>query len=249
MVKNKYILILLIAIISLTGSENVKATRETALSNTELELMIGSEFELSLIGSNGKPINNKNIKWSSTKKKVAKVNNEGLIEAKGVGNTIITAEYNGKKYKSFINVNTESIEKINGKKTNLIGVYVLFNNYSYDYADVTIIKNENIIVDKFKYNYIVSLNESDILQLNGCYAVKIEDAYVDTLDSGTYEVGRHIKSGTYSIKTTDNKETGMALIYQDLKDEEPLVVIVNRTSKIQLKNNNIIRLIDCKLIN
>lgn len=68
------------------------------LNKTKLKLTVGNKYKLKLSKKKGK------IKWTSSKKKIATVNAKGVVKAKKVGKTTITALMKGKKYKCKVTV-------------------------------------------------------------------------------------------------------------------------------------------------
>ena len=85
-------LILVMIVMALPVDEFISAA-EPALNKTSVEITIGETVKLKLKGAAG------TVKWSSSKEKVAKVSSSGKVTAVGVGKTVITAKFGGKKYK------------------------------------------------------------------------------------------------------------------------------------------------------
>lgn len=75
-----------------------KPEPKVEISNKKATLVIGQRKKLKLKNAKGK------IKWSSNKKKIAKVNSKGVVTAKASGKAVITAKNKGKKYKCAIRV-------------------------------------------------------------------------------------------------------------------------------------------------
>ena len=82
-----------------------KRTVLSGLSVTKKKLLSGQTVSLKLKGASGK------IKWSSSKKSVATVNKNGKVTAKKKGKTVITAQYEGKKYKATITVESPKLNQ------------------------------------------------------------------------------------------------------------------------------------------
>lgn len=85
----------------------VKSKRTTiaGLSITKKKLLAGQTLSLKLKGASGK------IVWSSNKKSVATVNKKGKVTAKKKGKAVITARYEGKKYKCTVTVEKPKLNK------------------------------------------------------------------------------------------------------------------------------------------
>ena len=81
---------------SAAGKKTVK------LSKDKVTLTVGGSCKLKLQNAKG------TIKWSSSKKAVAKVNSVGKVTAKKAGNAVITAKYKKKKYTCKVTVNKKS---------------------------------------------------------------------------------------------------------------------------------------------
>ncbi|MCQ4775110.1 Ig-like domain-containing protein [Lacrimispora saccharolytica] len=98
-----------------TTIEPFSVTAEAAavkLSKSKAGLTIGQELDLELKGYSGA------VKWSSSNKKVATVNKNGLVKAKKKGSTVITAKAGKKKYKCKITVKALKVKslKLNEQK-------------------------------------------------------------------------------------------------------------------------------------
>ena len=98
-----------------TITEPFAVTAEAAaakLSKSKAGLTIGQELNLELKGYSG------TVKWSSSNKKVATVNKNGLVKAKKKGSTVITAKAGKKKYKCKITVKALKVKslKLNEQK-------------------------------------------------------------------------------------------------------------------------------------
>ncbi len=85
-------------IVSSLSTATVDAKAKIKLSQTKLSLDQGRSATLKVKGAKGK------IKWSSNKKKVAKVNKKGKVTAVSVGTAKITAKVGGKKLKCTVKV-------------------------------------------------------------------------------------------------------------------------------------------------
>lgn len=71
---------------------------ELRMSENFLDMVKGDTYQLSLSGVT------EGVKWSSGKKSVATVSKTGIVTAKKEGQTVITAEFNGKKYECQVSV-------------------------------------------------------------------------------------------------------------------------------------------------
>ena len=78
------------------------------ISQTSMEMRKGTSKELSLVTSNGAVVNNSRIKWESSNSSIATVQN-GMVTAVGVGETTITATYNGTKVNCTVTVTDEQV--------------------------------------------------------------------------------------------------------------------------------------------
>ena len=74
------------------------------LQNTELFLRVGQKHRLVLEGAK----DTANILWSSEKKDIADVTDNGQVEAKQPGVSTIIATINGEQYKCTVNVGTDA---------------------------------------------------------------------------------------------------------------------------------------------
>lgn len=74
----------------------------------------------------------KNIKWSSSNKKIATVNKKGIVKGKKIGNVVITAKINGKPIGCAVSVTTNALQKV-CKRATYIG-----NNWTYSQARRTL---------------------------------------------------------------------------------------------------------------
>ncbi len=78
---------------------------------------VGKQFYLN--GSVTPAYTTNPVKWTSSNKKVAKVDQDGLITAKNMGKTVITATVDGKKAKCTIYVTKQKLESWTGKTKDL----------------------------------------------------------------------------------------------------------------------------------
>lgn len=90
-----------------TQFTTVEAATKIKLNKTNVYVSKGDTVQLSLKGTS------KKVKWYSTNKKIATVNNKGKVRGIKKGKTTVTAEVNGKKYRCTINVEVPSISKKN----------------------------------------------------------------------------------------------------------------------------------------
>lgn len=87
----KNLLILLLAIMVIALPINVCAAT-VRLNTASVKLIKGQTYQLKMVGTN------KKIKWSSSKKSVAKVTSKGKVKALKKGTVTITAKVSDKKY-------------------------------------------------------------------------------------------------------------------------------------------------------
>ena len=100
-----------------TITEPFAVTAEAAgakLSKSKANLTIGQELDLELKGYSG------TVKWSSSNKKVAAVNKNGLVKAKKKGSTVITAKAGKKKYKCKITVKALKVKSLKLNEETLV---------------------------------------------------------------------------------------------------------------------------------
>ena len=87
------------------------------LSANSLLLVKGKTKKLNIKGCP-----NKNIKWSSSNKKIATVNKKGVVKAKKIGNVVITAKINGKPVGCAVSVTTKQLQNV-CKRATYIGTH------------------------------------------------------------------------------------------------------------------------------
>lgn len=100
-----------------TIAEPFSVTAEAAavkLSKSKASLTIGQELDLELKGYSGA------VKWSSSNKKVATVNKNGLVKAKKKGSTVITAKAGKKKYKCKVTVKALKVKSLKLNEAKLV---------------------------------------------------------------------------------------------------------------------------------
>lgn len=114
----KFVTTLVMALVftmTIQGLEG-NAKSQVRLSKKSLSLKIGQKFKLKMKGTK------KKVKWNSSNKKVAMVSKKGIVKAKKVGKTKITAKINKKKYVCKVTVkavvNKKVDEIVNNKETN-----------------------------------------------------------------------------------------------------------------------------------
>lgn len=75
-----------------------KQSSKMALNKKSISISVGKTATLKLSGASGR------ISWSSKNKRIATVSSKGIVKGKGVGTTIIIAEYKGKSYQCKVKV-------------------------------------------------------------------------------------------------------------------------------------------------
>ena len=85
-------------VLSVTLECQVTVTSNVKLSASKLTLKAGKSKRLKVYGATT------SVKWSSSKKKVAKVSNTGLVSVKKKGTAVISAKVNGKTLKCKVTV-------------------------------------------------------------------------------------------------------------------------------------------------
>ena len=87
------VILIFVLSISMVPTINVSAAKKVKLNKNKATIYVGKTISLKLKN------NKKKIKWSSSNKKVATVNNKGKVKGKKAGRTTITAKVGKKKYK------------------------------------------------------------------------------------------------------------------------------------------------------
>lgn len=144
------------------------------------------------------------------------------------------------------------------------GEYCLFNKSETKSANYSIKSGTyRLISDTFSYNAIVDLDADDVLYMENCYAVPLEEAKINPINECMVKVGEHIKAGKYSIKfLRDNSQTGTCVIYDSLdfhededdpdgttiKDHQKVTKISNGgDTEITLEDDTYVKLDGCYL--
>lgn len=119
------------------------------------------------------------------------------------------------------------------------GMYCLYNKSETKSASYSVKSGSyRLISDTFKYNAIVYLEDDDVLYLDSCYAVPLEDARINPVNECMVEVGEHIPSGKYRVMfLRDNSQSAVCTIYDTLdfhdeEDEDETAEDVSETKKI-----------------
>lgn len=166
-----------------------------------------------------KPSNavNKKISWSSSNKKVAKVDQNGKVTAVGVGTATIKAKTTNGKYKT---AKVKVVIKAK-KKTLTTGNWVVGKNLNPGFYNMTTTKGSgNLIVTRGKYDLIVNeilsakeseygevslvtaeLKKGDKIQIKGLKSATFtptKRVYHTTLHAGHWVAGKDIRPGRYT---------------------------------------------------
>lgn len=99
---------MLISSVFVNTSVTASAKSSIKLSSKSIVLTVGKSKTIKLKGISKKQ--SKKIKWKSNKKRIAVVNKNGKIVAKGKGKTKIIAEYNKKKYYCTVTVKKKVVK-------------------------------------------------------------------------------------------------------------------------------------------
>lgn len=128
------------------------------INKKKATLKVGQTLQLKVTGTKGK------VKWTSSKKSVAKVSSKGRVKAKKKGSATITAKIGKKKYTCKVTVknasngnggfNSNTNTNTSGKKN-----VVTYHAESTPYGAVAILENH--------YDYIVDLTVEFVYYLNG----------------------------------------------------------------------------------
>ena len=117
--------------------QNVYAAKKIKLSKTKVILYVGENYYLNLYDGKSQILD---LKWKSSNKDVAKVNEIGIIKALKKGKAKITVKYKNKKY-----------------VCNVIVKDALKNHVSYELIDIP----ENKELDRNNYKAIKIMNDND----------------------------------------------------------------------------------------
>ena len=101
------------------------------------------------------------------------------------------------------------------------GMYVFFNKNDTRNASITIKRDgDNIWSESFWNNYIVDLQDGDIVSAVGTYCVEydeVEDFSMVSSEEGFFEVGKHIMPGTYDVQYVRGEDgEGFIRVWQEL---------------------------------
>ena len=119
-----------------TASGAIKATKTTVAADT--------------------PVVNKNVKWSSSNKKIVKVGKDGVITPVAVGAATITGKYNGKKYSCRVTV--IDYEGMSDEQKDVISYALKYVGNPYRYGGISLTKGTDCsgfthsVYKKFGYN-------------------------------------------------------------------------------------------------
>ena len=105
MKKGLFFVLMITCLMAFTGSAFAKT--KVSLNSKKVSICVGDKTTLHLTGAKAKK-----VKWSSSNKKVAAVNQKGVVTAKKAGKAVITAKYGKKKYKAKITV-VKAATKVN----------------------------------------------------------------------------------------------------------------------------------------
>lgn len=129
-------IVMVITVIQISP-QNVYAAKKIKLSKTSMTLYVGEKDHLDLYDGKSQVLD---LKWKSSNKNVAKVNEIGIIKALKAGTTKITVKYKKKKY----------ICKVTVKDA-------LKDHVSYELIDIP----ENKELDRNNYKAIKIMNDND----------------------------------------------------------------------------------------
>lgn len=195
---------------SYSAVKKVKASKPTPkISNKKIILYEGKTKKLSVKNADEK------IKWSSSKKKVATVNSNGKVYAKGKGKATITAKIGGKKLKCKVTVKEKPAQygSLNGSVT------YFYNNFKGNVSDTgayvyLISKSGSAKSIPTFSSYVEWILPSMVNKYNedGVYMCNVDGA-------GKYAFN-HVKAGKYllvmvSAKTTDGDAFRNLYDYQE----------------------------------
>lgn len=137
-----------ILVSSISTDVRIKAVSSKVKNNTII-LTVGKSFKNSIASSS-----RLQIKWKSGNKKIASVNSKGLINAKSIGNTTITASLSKKKY----SYKVYSIPKANNKP------YTRLDNCKPQFTA----KEKRSILPFEKYSNLDSMRRCGVAYANIC---------------------------------------------------------------------------------
>ena len=156
-------------ILSATLPTNVYAAKKVALNKTEVTLNVGETVTLKVKNAP----KGKKITWSSNKKAVASVNQNGKVTAQKAGSCKITAKVANKKYQCSITVKAKA-----ANTANKIAKYIAENGYKRDGYKTIGIDSSDFIDEEGMEIFISYIDDSNVL--------KFSVRYTDTEDQGTW---------------------------------------------------------------
>lgn len=147
------------------------AVKKIKLSNKKLELSVG---ESKVLKVKYKPVKSKaKIVWSSSKKKVAKVNKKGKVTAKSIGSAVITAKVKASKIKAACKV------KVNKAPDEIKNVTP---NFTAAPTGSAATPSPTGVVDNKVYPVNINFEDEDYvtIEVGGEYTLKAQAAPSDT---------------------------------------------------------------------
>lgn len=209
------VVLLLTALLVPFSSE---AAAKSKISKKNATICVGEKLTLKVTGA-GK------VKWKTSNKKIASVNNSGVITGKKVGNCTITATKSGQKYTCKIKVKKlpKNYATVNGKKVK-VGKTVRLTysiqsekpiatisiKYKYDYDALKIVNSSDekryptwVCNEYYPECYDDDKSLCDIAHLigmnkkDGSYWVNVSCKKAKVVDSMKVKV---LKSGNYTMK-------------------------------------------------
>lgn len=108
-----------------------EAAGKVKLNKTKVLLEIDQSYQLVMNNTTAK------VKWSTSDKKVVKVNNKGMLTPKAVGSATVTAKVNGKKYNCKVTVVDYTGMSIEQKDVVSYALQFVGNKYRYGGSSLT----------------------------------------------------------------------------------------------------------------
>lgn len=170
------------------------------LNKTSITIGVGNTYKLKVQN------NKKKVSWSSSNKKVAKVNQNGTVTGLKKGTVTITAKVGSKKYKCKVKVTKTPTLKANIKKTYKQGSYYIVEGYvkNNTYAKLSDASIQVTAYDKGGKKVGSSTNSIMWMDANGQWKVKVE-VYVGNNNVAKYKTkvsGIYFNSDKYNPNFT-----------------------------------------------
>lgn len=162
------------------------ASKTIHLSKSKVTLTTGETYKQKLLNKNDKQISNKNIKWTTSDKKIVKISSEGTVTAVKKGTATVSAMYKGKTYKCKVTVKNATLKYT--KKSLTVG-----KSFT---QKLTNASGKNIKSSKIKWS-----------SGNTKVATVSKKGVVKAVSAGTAKITAKYKGKKYSCTVTVKKTT------------------------------------------